>query len=31
MVTVGEVALIDKQMLYELLKSYANGKSDSNV
>ena len=31
MVTVGEVALIDKQMLYELLKSYTNGKSDSNV
>lgn len=31
MITVGEVALIDKQMLYKLLKSYINGKSDSNV
>lgn len=31
MITVGEIALIDKQMLYKLLKSYINGKSDSNV
>ena len=31
MKTVGEIALIDKRMLYELIKPYANGKSDSDV
>lgn len=31
MKTVGEVALIDKKMLYELLKPYADGKINSNV
>ena len=32
MKTVGEVAMIDKKMLYELLKPYANaGKSSSNI
>ena len=31
MKTVGEVAIISKEMLYELLKPYANGKSNSNI
>ena len=31
MKTVGEVALIDKKMLYELLKPYADGKINSNI
>jgi hypothetical protein len=31
MKTVGEVAIIDKQMLYQLLKQYTNGESSSNI
>jgi len=31
MKTVGEIAMIDKQMLYQLLKTYADGKGNSNI
>lgn len=31
MKTVGEIALIDKKMLYQLLKPYANGKGNSDI
>lgn len=31
MKTVGEVAIIDKRMLYQLLKPYGDGKGDSDV
>ena len=31
MKTVGEIALIDKKMLYQLLKPYADGKGNSDI
>ena len=31
MKTVGEIALIDKKMLYQLLKPYANGEGDCDI
>lgn len=31
MKTVGEIALISKEMLYKLIKPYANGKSESDI
>lgn len=31
MKTIGEVAIIDKRMLYELLKYYINGTRNSNI